>query len=151
MIDEHLRADPGKVAGADDPNGPGDTGAEAWAGCADVLCAAAPRLPRPAAEWRVRSLLGRYPGCLVAAVPLAAADGCLAGLRCGALLELLAPAASGPASGQSTGPARAERSWGELASLLHAWLVAGLPVALLHRAEIRTPAGAVRVRLLNSA
>lgn len=161
FVDEHLRVDPGTPPRPAAPGrGAGDGGAAGGgaaglADCADVLwLGSSPPLTRPAARRRVRSLLARHPGCLVVAVPTA--GGCLVGLRCGAVLLLLArePATAAPAAtaapvtpaapGDAGVPAP---PWGELASVVHAWLVARLPVAALHRAVLRTPAGTVEVRL----
>lgn len=176
FVDEHLRVDPGTPPrpaapgrgagdngravgrGADPGAGDGGAaggGAAGLADCADVLwLGSSPPLTRPAARRRVRSLLARHPGCLVVAVPTA--GGCLVGLRCGAVLLLLArePATAAPAAtaapvtpaapGDAGVPAP---PGGELASVVHAWLVARLPVAALHRAVLRTPAGTVEVRL----
>lgn len=106
-----------------------------WRECADVLAAAAP-VPGGCARARVTGLLGRYPGCLVAAVPEAPGR-CVLGARGGAVL--LATSAAGSAA--ADGWARV------LASFLHGWLVAGGSVASLRAVVLAGPGGAALIRL----
>ncbi|RAJ62435.1 hypothetical protein K378_03786 [Streptomyces sp. Amel2xB2] len=120
VVDEHLRA--GLHApphgrgladvlvgcdGGDDGNGGNGRGPGADGGCA--RCAG----PEPAR---------RHPGALVVAVPQG--EGCV--LRYGAA----SPYASGTRGRLALGPAqRACAPWESWASLAHAWLVAGRPMA----------------------
>jgi hypothetical protein len=95
-VDVHLRADP-------------DVGwGQEWA---DVLVGSAP-VPSGAARGQVMKLLGRFPGCLVAAVP-DTRDGCVLGARGGAVLSVIPVGARGM------------WGWSVVASFLHGWLVSG--------------------------
>lgn len=84
---------------------------------ADVLVGRAP-LPAAEAGRRVEDLLARYPGCLVAAVPVLNA-GCLVGLRDkSGRVFIIRPESDRP--GGTVSPETA-------ASVLHAWVSGGRP------------------------
>ncbi|MGA5703316.1 hypothetical protein [Peterkaempfera bronchialis] len=120
VLDRHLRA----RASSPHP----------WPQLADVLVdiTGSQRGRRPAAR-AVDDLARRHPGALV----VAAVDGprhCTLRLGTAAPLTLDAISAA-PAA--SAAPARARRRWEALASLIHAWLAAGLPPHALAPAVVQ--------------
>ncbi|MDB1089815.1 hypothetical protein PJ985_19855 [Streptomyces sp. ACA25] len=118
FLDEHLCVNPGNRRTA-----------ACCAEYADVLAHGAP-LPDAQAGPRVRHLLDRYPGCLLAAVPRWE-GGCLVGCRGGGLIRAL--------PGGRTGAPLTGRQCSGLTSALHAWLVAGHRLTAVRTAAISCP------------
>ncbi|WKX68796.1 hypothetical protein [Streptomyces sp. XD-27] len=124
-VDVHLSVDPGV---RQDP---------AWAACADVLHWARSSPPGLAFA-RVRWLLDRHPGCLIASVAVRG-GGCVVGARSGEIVAALPEPGSNP-SGE------AGRCAG-LVSFLHGWLVAGRPLTTLAAAVVARAGTASRLRI----
>lgn len=125
--DAHVGADPDDERGA------------AWAEHADVLSAGVPAAGPDAALRRVGVLLDRFPGCVVACVPLrhpgGDGGGCVAGVRGGARLVALP---------RGTGTPLTWRERAAFGSFLHARLVhsRGLHSRVRHGPRLTAPGAA---------
>ncbi|WP_062213434.1 carbohydrate kinase family protein [Streptomyces sp. NBRC 109706] len=104
-----------------------DPGQRPWFEAADVLFCSHERLRLPPAEW-IGEVLGRYPGCQLAAVGRGE-QGCVMGLRDGRLVEIDAVTPRPVRSTDGAGDAL-------FASFLHGWLSAGEPVEALESAVL---------------
>ncbi|HEX5495906.1 MAG TPA: carbohydrate kinase family protein [Mycobacteriales bacterium] len=114
-VDVHVIAD------VDDPyNRP-------WLDVADVVFCSHERLPCSPSEW-VGQVLGRYPGCAIAAVGCGGA-GSVLGLRDGTLVTVPAAAPRGVRNTLGAGDAL-------FASFLHGWLATGNPIEALTSATV---------------